>query len=94
MFIFGYPEDVEHIAYFDAAGNKYVARGGNLAWRINNPGLVQSRSPVAKKSNSIGSCAGYAIFPSSEQGRHALRSWLQNSWHSSGTVSQGFPRKN
>jgi hypothetical protein len=77
MFTFAYPENIEHIAYFDAAGNKYVARGGNLAWRINNPGLVPSRSSVAKKSNSIGSCAGYAIFPSPEQGRHALKNWIR-----------------
>lgn len=76
MFISAYPEDIEHIAYFDAAGNKYVARGGNFAWRINNPGLVQSRSSVAKKSGSIGSCAGYAIFPSPELGRQALKNWL------------------
>ncbi len=76
MFVFAYPEDVQHIFYFDTAGNKYLARGGTLAWRINNPGLIQSRNRVAKKNGSIGNCCGYAIFPNPEQGRHALGDWL------------------
>ncbi len=76
MFILAYPEDAEHIAYFDAAGNKYIAKGGTLAWRINNPGLVQSQSHVAKRNGSIGACGAYAIFPTPENGHQALCSWL------------------
>jgi hypothetical protein len=76
MFIIAYPEDQEHIAYFDAVGNKYIARGGTLAWRINNPGLVQSHSHVAKRNGSIGACGSYAIFPTPENGHQALSSWL------------------
>jgi hypothetical protein len=38
-------EDV--IFYFDRLGNKYVAQGGSLAWRLNNPGLIRSHSHFA-----------------------------------------------
>lgn len=86
MFIFAYPEDTEHIAYFDTSGNKYLAQGGTLAWRINNPGLVQIRSRVAKKNGSIGNCNAYAIFPSPEQGRRALVNWLRLKKYSNATL--------
>jgi hypothetical protein len=76
MFILAYPEDPEHIAYFDASGNKYIAKGGTLAWRINNPGLVQSHSHVAKRNGTIGASGSYAIFPNPENGHQALSSWL------------------
>ncbi len=76
MFLLAYPEDAEQIAYFDAAGNKYIAKGGTLAWRINNPGLVQSHSHVAKQNGSIGACGSFAIFPTPENGHQALASWL------------------
>ncbi len=77
MFILAYPEDSEHIAYFDSYFNKYIAKGGHLAWRINNPGLVHSHSHVAKKNGSIGACNAYAIFATPEQGYTALSDWLQ-----------------
>ncbi|MCH9627951.1 MAG: hypothetical protein S4CHLAM2_16000 [Chlamydiales bacterium] len=77
MFILAQKEDEKRIAYFDASGNKYLAEGGTLAWRLNNPGLVPSRSPIAKKSGSIGGFKEYAIFPSPEKGREALEQWLQ-----------------
>ncbi len=77
MFILAQREDEKRIAYFDASGNKYLAEGGCLAWRLNNPGLVPSRSPIAKKSGSIGSFKEYAIFPSPEKGREALEQWLR-----------------
>ena len=34
MYKSAYRYDDETIFYFDDNGNKYVARGGNLAWRI------------------------------------------------------------
>jgi hypothetical protein len=37
-----YRYDDEIIFYFDAFDNKYVAQGGSLAWRLNNPGLLLS----------------------------------------------------
>src|SRR5262245_56210219 len=37
MFVLAHPEDSELIAWFDSYSNKYIAKGGNLAWRINNP---------------------------------------------------------
>lgn len=76
MFILGYAEDDQHIAYFDIHCNKYIARGGTLPWRINNPGLVQSHSHVAGKNGSMGSYDSYAIFANPEQGFRALSSWL------------------
>jgi|ERR1700722_406416 len=86
MFILAYPEDTEHIAYFDASGNKYIAKGGTLAWRINNPGLVQSHSHVAKQNASIGACGPYAIFPSPENGHQSLSSWLRLKKYFNGTL--------
>lgn len=35
--------DGDKVLYFDLAGNKHVASGGSLPWRINNPGLVRTR---------------------------------------------------
>jgi hypothetical protein len=76
MFKFAYGYDEETFFYFDAIGNKYVAQGGNLAWRMNNPGLVSSRCHFAGKNGSIGSYNGLAIFPNPQQGRKALSDLL------------------
>ncbi len=76
MYRFAYRFDDKTIFYFDFSGNKYVATGGNLAWRINNPGLVRSHSHFAKRNKSIGSCKGYAIFPEPRNGQKALQDWL------------------
>ena len=72
MFKSAFAYDEEVIFYFDLLGNKYVAQGGSLAWRLNNPGLVRSRSHFARKNGSIGSYTGFAIFSSPQQGRKAL----------------------
>lgn len=72
MFKSAYNYDYEVTFYFDSMGNKYVAQGGSLAWRLNNPGLVRSRSHFARKNGSIGSWKGFAIFSSPQQGRRAL----------------------
>jgi len=76
----------EIIFYFDSAGNKYVASGGNLAWRINNPGLLHSRSHFSRKYGSIGSCGSYAIFSSPRDGRKALSAWLQSKKYYNSTL--------
>ncbi|MGA8163992.1 MAG: hypothetical protein WB791_03085 [Waddliaceae bacterium] len=76
MYRLAYRYDDKTILYFDFSGNKYVATGGNLAWRINNPGLVRSHSHFAKRNKSIGSCKGYAIFPELRNGQKALQDWL------------------
>ncbi|MGA8163970.1 MAG: hypothetical protein WB791_02970 [Waddliaceae bacterium] len=69
-----YNENV--IFYFDWADNKYVAVGGTLAWRLNNPGLVHSHSGVALKNGAIGTFQKFAIFPNSTLGEKALVEWL------------------
>lgn len=71
-----YSDDV--IFYFDAAGNKYVATGGNLAWRINNPGLIRSRSHFSRSHGAIGSCGPYAVFTTPHEGQNALIAWLRS----------------
>jgi len=53
MFKSAYNYDHEVTFYFDAMGNKYIAQGGSLAWRLNNPGLVRSHSHFARKHGSI-----------------------------------------
>ncbi len=78
MYKFAYKFNDDIIFYFDACGNKYVASGGNLAWRINNPGLVRSHSHFSRANGSIGSCGRYAIFSHPQEGRQALTAWLQS----------------
>lgn len=70
--------DENTVFYFDLAGNKYVARGGSLAWRLNNPGLVRSHSHFAYNYGAIGSKGRYAIFPRPGLGQRALVAWLQS----------------
>ncbi len=86
MYILAYPASPDQIIYLDAYGNQYIAKGGSLPWRINNPGLVQSHSHVARKNGSIGACGPYAIFATPEQGHQALSSWLHLKKYSNSTV--------
>src|SRR5579872_1406441 len=76
MYKTAYKCNDEIVCYFDSAGNKYVATGGNLAWRINNPGLVHSHTLFSRRQGSIGSFGPYAIFPNAEKGRKALKAWI------------------
>lgn len=64
----------------------YAATGGSLAWRLNNPGLVPSRSRYARLHGLIGHSDQYAIFPDANQGRRALMAWLLSSANSSKTI--------
>ena len=72
MYKSAYSYEDETIFYYDGFGNKYIAKGGGFAWRINNPGLVRSHSHFVSKNGSIGSCRGFAIFSHPAQGRKAL----------------------
>jgi hypothetical protein len=76
----------EVIFYFDFLGNKYVAQGGSLAWRLNNPGLVRSHSHFSRKNGSIGSLKGVAIFSSPEQGHKALIDLLETKKYFNSTL--------
>jgi len=78
MYRIAYPQDENTIVYFDKCDNKHIRRGGNLSWRINNPGLVKSHSHYAASNGSIGSCRGFAIFSYPEQGHKALAAWLHS----------------
>lgn len=66
----------ELIFYFDAFDNKYVASGGSLAWRSNNPGLLLSHSLHRMGYYAIGAHHQYAIFSHLVIGKEALRVWL------------------
>ena len=63
-----------------------MAQGGSLAWRLNNPGLVRSRSHFARKNGSIGSYTGFAIFSSPQQGRKALIDLVRTKKYSTSTL--------
>jgi len=76
MFSKAYSLDGKTVFYFDYADNKYVATGGSLAWRLNNPGLVHNTCRFFSRPGSIGHFGHYAIFSSPEKGREALRNWL------------------
>jgi len=86
MYKFAYKFNDDIIFYFDACGNKYVASGGNLAWRINNPGLVRSHSHFSRANGSIGSCSRYAIFSHPQEGRQALIAWFQSKKYFNSTL--------
>src|SRR5271169_2409536 len=86
MYKFAYKFNDDVIFYFDVCGNKYVASGGNLAWRINNPGLVRSHSHFSRANGSIGSCGRYAIFSHPQEGRQALIAWLQSKKYFNSTL--------
>ena len=73
----------ETALYIDASDRKFAAKNGNLAWRINNPGLIKNHSRLARKNGSIGTWDKYAIFSNSLQGHQALKEWLQSK-----TISQ------
>jgi hypothetical protein len=68
-----YRYDDDIIFYFDAFDNKYVAKGGSLAWRLNNPGLLLSHSLYRTGYNAIGAYHQYAIFSHPIIGQEALR---------------------
>lgn len=77
MFIhfFCFNEDI--IFYFDSSDNKWIAQGGSIAWRTNNPGLLQAHQLI--RHASIAHHHRVAILPSVETGTAALYLWLLES---------------
>ena len=71
-----YRYDDEIIFYFDAFDNKHVAKGGSLAWGLNNPGLLLSHSLHKIGYQAIGAYHQYAIFSHLVIGKEALRDWI------------------
>lgn len=69
----------EIVFYFDAFDNKYIAKGGSLASRLNNPGLVLSRNLAQIGYHAIGAYHHYAIFSHPTIGKEALRAWFISS---------------
>lgn len=86
MYRIAYSPDENTIVYFDKSGNKHIRKGGNLSWRINNPGLVKSHSHYAKSKGAIGSYQSFAIFSYPEQGHKALSAWLHSKKYYHATV--------
>jgi hypothetical protein len=78
MYKYAHKRSDDVVFYFDFSGNKYVASGGNLAWRINNPGLVHSHSHFASKFGAIGNFGPFAIFSNPQDGRQALAAWIRS----------------
>lgn len=66
------------VLYIDASDRKYAAKNGNLAWRLNNPGLVKHHCHYAKRNGSIGAWEKFAIFSNPCQGHLALKEWLNS----------------
>jgi hypothetical protein len=69
--------DDDTVFYFTHDGFKWVAVGGSLAWRLMNPGLIPSRSPIPKRHGSIGTNNDLAIFSNPKNGHLALKAWLR-----------------
>jgi hypothetical protein len=79
MFKQAYRFDDQTIFYFDEQDNKYVAQGGSLSWRLNNPGLLHTHEPFVHKFNVIGAQYPFVIFPSAQAGAYVLSEWLKSS---------------
>lgn len=97
MYRIAFRQDENTVFYFDKYGNKYICKGGNLAWRINNPGLLRSHSHFASINGSIGSSSGYAIFSYPKQGHKALSDWLHSKkYYNSNiqTIAEHYQPKN
>ncbi|OHE77708.1 MAG: hypothetical protein A3F67_12055 [Verrucomicrobia bacterium RIFCSPHIGHO2_12_FULL_41_10] len=69
--------DDDIVFYFDEFDRKYVAEGGALAWRLNNPGLLTSHSVEKVFHRAIGSYHQLAIFPDYRTGKVALIEWFR-----------------
>src|ERR1700722_1851250 len=78
MFKQAYRFDDQTIFYFDEQDNKYVAQGGSLSWRLNNPGLLHTHEPFVHKFNIIGAQYPFVIFPSAQIGAYVLSEWLKS----------------
>ncbi|NQW45607.1 MAG: DUF3892 domain-containing protein [Deltaproteobacteria bacterium] len=61
------------VIYIDGK-KRWVKKGGNRAWRNNNPGNLKTGAHT-RIQGSIGSIGGFAVFPSHEAGTQALI-WL------------------
>jgi len=68
----------ETALYVDASDRKFAAKNGNLAWRINNPGLIKHHCHFARKNGSIGAWDKFAIFSNPLEGHQALKDWLRS----------------
>lgn len=78
--------DEETLFYFDHYGNKYVAKGGPLSWRLNNPGLLHAHDSIVRKIGIIGAQFPYAIFSTPRQGGKALRLSLKSAARADNTL--------
>lgn len=78
MFKQAYRFDDQTVFYFDERDNKYVAQGGSLSWRLNNPGLLHTHDPFVHKFNIIGAQYPFVIFPSAHVGAYVLSEWLKS----------------
>jgi hypothetical protein len=86
MYRAAYSQDGNVVYYLDSVGNKYVAVGGNLAWRLNNPGLVHTGGRFFPMKGAIGHFGHYAIFATPENGREALTNWLHTKKYLNGSL--------
>jgi hypothetical protein len=72
-------------------GKIELRTGGNLTWRLNNPGKME-HGDFARMMGAIGSDGTYSVFPSYEHGRKAMETYLftNASEYSKLSVDQAF----
>jgi hypothetical protein len=64
-----------YLASNQVDGKIVLRTGGTIPWRFNNPGKLK-QNDFAKQLGSIGSDGTFAIFPSYDIGRKALKAYL------------------
>lgn len=80
------------VTYCDVLGHCTVHRGGERAWRNNNPGNISSKGPFARSQGAIGDDGTFAIFPDPETGRRAMERLLRGQEYQKLTVGDAIKR--
>ena len=80
------------VTYCDVLGHCTVHRGGDPAWRNNNPGNIISMGGFARSHGAIGDDGTFAICPDPETGRRAMERLLRGQEYQKLTVGDAIKR--
>lgn len=69
----------DSVIYTSADGKEFRYSGGDLSWRMNNPGDLWS-GPVSKRNGEIGKYGHFAVFSDYDDGHAALLDSLRTTY--------------
>ena len=79
------------VEYKQPSGNRYIKRGGTLAWRNNNPGNIKD-SDFVRRKGALGNNKGFAVFPDYETGRQAMKDLFETNSYENINVKKALQR--